>query len=293
MRYAFYLIILLVITSCAGLRKLPKENYSVFSHSIYPEYENDTLIFKIKNNLRCPISIKIAEDPTKPNLKDLFGSVLLKELQDTTLKIHYPDFLKMGNSSIHFINSYGNLEKPIVKNALSLPFPIGREYKIIQGYNGRFTHNTIFNKFAIDFNLNIGDTIYSADDGYVVGVIEDYKSYGTSKKWRENDKSNFITVYHPHSGLFTQYVHLDHKGALMKMGDFVKRGQPIGISGMTGFTTTPHLHFNVKIPSETNGLISTDFEFENDIKVIDLKKKDKVSRSDGVFTNSHTVKKVK
>jgi len=214
--------------------------------------------------------------------------VLLKELQDTTLKIHYPDFFKMGNSSIHFINSYGNLEKPIVKNALSLPFPIGRQYKIIQGYNGRFTHNTIFNKFAIDFNLNIGDTIYSADDGYVVGVIEDYKSYGTSKKWRENDKSNFITVYHPHSGLFTQYVHLDHKGALMKMGDFVKRGQPIGISGMTGFTTTPHLHFNVKIPSETNGLVSTDFEFENDIKVIDLKKKDKVSRSVGVFTNSYT-----
>ncbi|MCC9165237.1 M23 family metallopeptidase [Pontibacter harenae] len=163
------------------------------------------------------------------------------------------------------------------KNKIALPFPKGKEYNIIQGYNGKFTYNTIFSQYAIDFNLNIGDTITSADNGYVVGVVEDYKDYGTSKKWRDNDKSNYITIYHPNSGLYTQYVHLNHKGALVKLGDYVLKGQPIGIAGMTGFTTTPHLHFNVKIPSDKNGLISTDIEFENGIKGKDLKKKDRVN----------------
>jgi hypothetical protein len=40
---------------------------------------------------------------------------------------------------------------------------------------------------------------------------------------------------------------------------------------MTGFTTTPHLHFNTKIPTKENGLISTEIEFENGVKGKDLK----------------------
>lgn len=142
----------------------------------------------------------------------------------------------------------------------------------MQGYNGKFSHNTISSSYVIDFDLQVGDTITSADKGYVVGVIEDYKEYGTSKAWRDNDKSNYITLYHPHSGLFTQYVHLNYKGALVKIGDFVEMGQPIGISKMTGFTTKPHLHFNVKYATTEQGLISTEITFENDVSGSDLKK---------------------
>ena len=60
-----------------------------------------------------------------------------------------------------------------------------------------------------------------------------------------NAQNAFIAIYHTQSGLYTQYVHLNHKGVLVKLGDYVKKGQPIGISGMTGFTTIEHLHFNV------------------------------------------------
>jgi murein DD-endopeptidase MepM/ murein hydrolase activator NlpD len=275
-RRSFFFITLLFVTSCASLRELPKEQHYEFIYSFNEIYQNDTLAFNIKNPLQCPVSIRIAEDSTKPNLEVLFGLITLEGLQDTLLNVYYPNLDLSRKSKISYIVRYGNLNKQIEKNQISLPFPKGREYEIIQGYNGKFTHNNIFSQFAIDFNLKVGDTISSADEGYVVGIIEDYKVYGTSKKWRENDKSNFITVYHPHSGLFTQYVHLKHKGALVKLGDFVKRGQPLAISGMTGFTTTPHLHFNVKIPSEKNGLISTDFEFENGVSGKDLKKKNRV-----------------
>jgi len=46
-------------------------------------------------------------------------------------------------------------------------------------------------------------------------------------------------------GTFANYTHLDFEGALVKVGDVVKAGDVIGMSGMTGFTTKPHLHFVV------------------------------------------------
>ncbi|MEO0341692.1 MAG: M23 family metallopeptidase, partial [Bacteroidota bacterium] len=140
-----------------------------------------------------------------------------------------------------------------------------------------FTHSGSYQKYAIDFDLSVGDTVCNVDDGYVVGLKEGYKTFGLSKKWRAADYSNYLTIYHPNSGLYTQYVHLDFEGVLVKLGDFVSRGQVIGISGRTGFTTTPHLHFNVLKPSEDGSLISTPIEFEDGTNGESLKKKDVVS----------------
>jgi murein DD-endopeptidase MepM/ murein hydrolase activator NlpD len=240
------------------------------------EFKNDTVSFHLKNPLKCPINVKLVKDSLNPNIENLFSQITLKELQDTTISFKYPKFNQANKTK--YIVGYGDLNKKILKNQVSYPFPKGKEYKIIQAYNTKFSHNTTYSQYAIDFDLKIGDTITSVDSGYVVGVIEDYKDYGTSKKWLKNDKSNNITIYHPQSGIYTQYVHLDHKGSHVKLGDFVEKGQAIAISGMTGFTTTPHLHFNAKIPTEEHGLISTKIEFESGVKGEDLKKNDRVKQ---------------
>jgi murein DD-endopeptidase MepM/ murein hydrolase activator NlpD len=101
-----------------------------------------------------------------------------------------------------------------------------------------------------------------------VGVIKDYESAGTSKAWI--DYSNYISIYHPKSSLFTQYVHLIKNGSFVKVGDTVTKGQPIGLSGMTGYTTVPHLHFNVLKPDKKEGLVSTDIDFEEGYKGTEL-----------------------
>ena len=45
-------------------------------------------------------------------------------------------------------------------------------------------------------------------------------------------------------GLFSLYYHLS--ALVAKQGEVVERGQIIGLSGMTGFATGPHLHWEVE-----------------------------------------------
>ena len=171
----------------------------------------------------------------------------------------------------------GDLGRKIDYNKMSLPFFKGKSYKIVQGYNGKYSHKTDYSRYAIDFGLQTNDTICAADDGFVVGVIKDYTVGGNDIRLEEF--ANYITLYHPLSGLYTQYVHLKYNGSLVKVGDTVKQGQAIGLAGMTGFTSIAHLHFNVLIPCPPkDGFKSVPIEFiehyrGNSLRVNDIVKK--------------------
>jgi len=151
----------------------------------------------------------------------------------------------------------------------------GSKYKIIQGYNGSFSHTSEYSKYALDFSLAEGDTICAAADGFVVGVIEDYTGGGKSKRWE--DYANYITVFHPEMNLYTQYVHLMHKGSLVEVGDYVKSEQAIGRSGKTGYTDIEHLHFHVLRPNDS-GMQSTQIDFKEGYRGVDLKKGDWIEK---------------
>lgn len=214
----------------------------------------------------CPLRVGFADE----QLHYVSDSVTIPAKTDTTVIFLLPARPMNPNISI------GDAKEMIHPNPMVLPFPKGRFYKIMQGYNGSFSHNETANRFAIDFDLQVNDTICSADDGYVVGVVKDYRYDGKTREWRPF--SNFITIYHPHSRLYTQYVHLVQHGAFVKVGDSVRRGQPVGLSGATGYTDTPHLHFNVLRPLAGGQFESVPAEFENGLKVENLKKGDRVFR---------------
>ena len=121
----------------------------------------------------------------------------------------------------------------------SLPFKDGRAYWMVQGYFSHFSHKE---RVALDFKMKKGTKIYAARDGVVVRVKEDSDKGGWSRKYRPF--GNNIVIQHADSSR-AGYWHLQKDGALVNVGDTVKRGQLIALSGRTGFALFPHLHFVV------------------------------------------------
>lgn len=88
------------------------------------------------------------------------------------------------------------------------------------------------NHAGTDIKTFAGDTIYAAFDGRV-RFAKSYYGYG-----------NVIVLRHD-IGIETLYSH--NKKNLVRIGDYVKAGQPIAIVGRTGRATTEHCHFEVRI----------------------------------------------
>lgn len=135
------------------------------------------------------------------------------------------------------------LQKGILRDDTSyvyaLPYEEGKTFRVIQGYFSRFTHKE---RAALDFNMKRGTRITAAREGVVVRVKEDGTKGGLKKKYRSH--GNNIVIQHA-DGSRAGYWHLKHDGALVNVGDTVKKGQLIALSGKTGFALSPHLHFLV------------------------------------------------
>lgn len=121
----------------------------------------------------------------------------------------------------------------------ALPFEERKKFRVIQGYFSHFTHKE---RAALDFNMKRGTKIAAARDGLVVRAKEDGTKGGLNKKYRPD--GNNIVIQHA-DGSRAGYWHLQHNGALVNVGDTVKKGQVIALSGKTGYAAVPHLHFLV------------------------------------------------
>lgn len=121
-----------------------------------------------------------------------------------------------------------------------LPYPQGTSHMLVQGYFTNFTHKRFA---ALDFKMPVGSTICAARDGVVAALKEDSNLGGPAKKNRP--KANYVIILHEDSSR-ANYWHLKKDGVLVNLGDSVKAGQPIAISGNTGYTYFPHLHFSVR-----------------------------------------------
>ncbi|MFW1677037.1 M23 family metallopeptidase [Pontibacter sp. JAM-7] len=86
---------------------------------------------------------------------------------------------------------------------------------------------------GIDFKANRGTPVYATADG-VVDTAAYQKSSGYGK----------LIVLQHNFGFKTYYGHLDK--IKVKSGEFVTKGQLIGLSGNTGRSTGPHLHYEVR-----------------------------------------------
>ena len=85
---------------------------------------------------------------------------------------------------------------------------------------------------GVDIAAPMGTSVFSTSEGRVLRTGYDAGGYG-----------NFIEVRHP-NGMSTVYGHLSRID--VGHGEAVAAGQRIGLVGSTGYSTGPHLHFEVR-----------------------------------------------
>jgi murein DD-endopeptidase MepM/ murein hydrolase activator NlpD len=121
----------------------------------------------------------------------------------------------------------------------ALPFAPGKTHRLIQGYNGPYTHQGLR---ALDFAMPERTPVYAARGGIVAVVEDEYEEGGTEERLR--DKANLVIIQHD-DGTMGSYVHLARNGAFVQVGQRVAKGAVLGVSGNTGYSSGPHLHFEV------------------------------------------------
>lgn len=145
----------------------------------------------------------------------------------TSFKSQYQ--MAMGDPDVQVNEEFGYL----------LPFEHNKPYILIQGANGAYTHQ---GKNAFDFIMEEGTKVCASRAGQVVAVKEDSKIGGSDISFMKH--GNRITILHD-DGSYADYVHLKYQGSLVTPGQMVAAGEVIGYSGNTGWSTKPHLHFQV------------------------------------------------
>ena len=135
------------------------------------------------------------------------------------------------------------LQKGIIKDDTSfvyhLPYEDNKSHLLVQGYFSMYTHK---HRAALDFKMTKGTKVCAVRDGVVVRLKKDGNSGGSKVKYRKD--GNYIVIQHEDSTR-SGYWHLKHDSVFVKVGDVVKQGDIIGLSGRTGYSYFPHLHFIV------------------------------------------------
>ncbi|MFZ2414810.1 MAG: M23 family metallopeptidase [Minisyncoccia bacterium] len=98
--------------------------------------------------------------------------------------------------------------------------------------NIRKNGNISLQHLGVDLEANMGTPVYAVNSG-IISFEKELTNYGKT-----------IIIDHG-LGIFSLYLHLDEFKKLK--GDTVQLGEVIGLTGSTGYSIEPHLHFSIKV----------------------------------------------
>ena len=129
------------------------------------------------------------------------------------------------------VNPYQNANIPSTKVIDVSKYAMPVKHKVI---NSHYGYRKQFGRMhrGVDLKASVGDTVYAAFNGKV-----------RLAKFERNGYGFFVVIRHD-NGLETVYGHLSK--FLVKPNQIVKAGTPIALSGNTGRSTGPHLHFETR-----------------------------------------------
>ncbi len=201
--------------------------YAVVPISYYKKFKDYKIIISyIKENKKIfkGIPITVIDGKYKSEVINVDSSkVTLNEKNKKRTTIEYNEAMKIYNkeTNLSYINK---------KFIYPLNSKITSDFGKKRVYNGKLKsyHS------GTDFRASIGTPIKATNTGKV--VLAKNRFYA----------GNSIIIDHG-QGIYSCYYHLSKMN--FKVGDFVKQGEIIGLSGNTGRSTGPHLHFSIRVHS--------------------------------------------
>ena len=169
----------------------------------------------------------------------LFGEEGILKVQEDTLAIVRTKKMKQGRTRFWTSTIAASVMMFLVfsgdGNAQVVPDirPVNKDREISSSYGKRinpFTKTQAFHQ-GVDFKVPVGTPILATADGIVKIIKEDQDAWG-----------KHIIISHK-DGYETSYAHLSE--FKVKPGQEVKKGDIIALSGNTGRTTAPHLHYEI------------------------------------------------
>ncbi|WP_375577649.1 M23 family metallopeptidase [Marivirga tractuosa] len=169
-----------------------------------------------------------------------------------------------------FYKPLKSLEPKTYKNVASFNLPFAGKWFV---YNGGITKDkshswNIYNqRYAYDFVIqdmegksyqnnphDIEDyycfeaEVLCPADGKVIEVkdgLADYTKAGAINYWAKDFRGNFVIIEH-NDEEYSFIAHFKRHSIKVKPGQFVRRGELLGLCGNSGHSTEPHIHFHVQ-----------------------------------------------
>lgn len=211
---------------------------------ITTEKEGSTTSFFVENLQHADVTVTLeVELKNLQSTADLPFTATIPGQTKTNVFTVTPDNASQDSSwSYTYYATWGSLAVTHDDDyGYALPYPAGMRFPVSQGFHGKYSH-TGGDCYSIDWKMPEGTPIHAARDGVVVGIKDDSDRGGPDKKYEWD--ANYILIRHS-DGTLGHYVHLQKDGCKVKLGQKVRAGDWIGLSGNTGHSTGPHLHFAV------------------------------------------------
>jgi murein DD-endopeptidase MepM/ murein hydrolase activator NlpD len=127
----------------------------------------------------------------------------------------------------------------------ALPMDENSNWQIGQGFHGGFSHTDEQNLYAVDLVVPTGTPVLAARDGVVMQVESAFDRAGLNRQ-KYAVRANVVRILHD-DGTMAVYAHLQENAVYVRVGERVGVGQQIALSGNTGYSSGPHLHFCVQL----------------------------------------------
>ena len=220
---------------------LEKKNYKIYKHPLDANKLYALIpinYYKKPTNLKAKIYYKTK---TKEETKTIFLKIIDGKYKKETIKVQKSKVTlnkkDKKRADIEYAQAMKIYNHSTKKSYITSKFIAPMQSKITSSFGKARVYNDTLKGYhsGTDYRAKIGTPIISSNSGKVVLVKDRFYSGGS------------IIIDHGH-GIYTCYYHMSK--FYVRKNELIAKGQVIGLSGVSGRVTGPHLHFSARVSGE-------------------------------------------